>query len=124
MNNKINWNKIIYDSGDVFLPKSIKNVLEKTIYFDNTSTFYLSGWTIMHFLSGIIVGYIYLYLNKPLEHYYFKLFIIHTMWEFWQMLIGMSKPYKLTGTSNLIDTIVDTIAFMLGGYVMLYYYKK
>ena len=33
------------------------------------------------------------------------------------MLIGMAKPYKLTGRSNLIDTIMDTILFMLGAYI-------
>ena len=50
------------------------------------------------------------------------MFIIHTIWELWQMLIGMSKPYKLTGRSNLIDTIMDTIFFMVGAYIVRKYY--
>ena len=41
------------------------------------------------------------------------------MWEFWQMLVGMSKPYKLTGRNNLIDIIIDTIFFMLGAYIVI-----
>lgn len=111
-------NKLIYNSGDVFLPKEVRDLLAKGIYFDSTSTFYLNGWTLLHFISGIVVGYIYIYYNKPLNIYYYKLFIIHTIWELWQMLIGMSKPWKLTGNSNLLDTIVDTLVFMLGGYVI------
>jgi hypothetical protein len=43
------------------------------------------------------------------------------MWELWQMLIGMAKPYKLTGRSNLIDTIMDTIFFMFGAYFVRIY---
>lgn len=113
-----NLNKLIYNSGDVFLPKEVRDLLAKGIYFDSTSTFYLNGWTLLHFISGIVVGYIYIYYNKPLNLYYYKLFIIHTIWELWQMLIGMSKPWKFSGNSNLLDTIIDTFVFMLGGYVI------
>lgn len=52
------------------------------------------------------------------------MFIIHTIWEFWQMLIGMSKPYELVGRSNLVDTIMDTIFFMLGAYIIRNFYNK
>ena len=109
-------NKLIYNSGDVFLPKEVRDTLAKGIYFDSTNTLYLNGWTILHFISGIITGYIYLYLGKPISNYYYKLFIIHTIWELWQMLIGMSKPWSIIGNSNLIDIIIDTLAFMLGAY--------
>ncbi len=119
----VSFNDIIYNSGDVFLPKQIINLLKKGIYFDNKTMFYLNGWTLMHLLSGIIVGFIYIYLNKPLKYYYYKMFVIHTLWELWQMLIGMSHPYKLTGNSNLIDIIIDTAAFMLGSYLTFIFYK-
>ena len=46
------------------------------------------------------------------------MFILHTFWELWQALIRMSKPYKLTGRSNLIDTLLDTVFFMLGAYII------
>ena len=118
------WNKLIYNSGDVFLPEQVREILLKGIYFDNTKTLYINGWTFVHFISGILCGYLYLYLNKPIENYYFKLFIIHTIWELWQMLIGMSKPWKLTGNSNLLDTIVDTLVFMFGGYIIKLLIKK
>lgn len=121
---KIDWGKIIYNSGDVFLPEPVKKILDKSIITTQNHSFYLNGWSIVHFLSGIIIGAIYLYLGKPMEFYYFKMLVIHTIWELWQMLIGMSKPWKLTGDSNLIDTFVDTILFMLGTYVVLLIYKN
>jgi hypothetical protein len=89
---------------------------------ESKKTFYISGWSIVHLMSGIIFGYIYLYFKWDSRLYTYKLFIIHTLWEFWQMLIGMSSPYKLTGRSNLIDIIMDTILFMLGAYIVRTYY--
>jgi hypothetical protein len=68
------------------------------------------------------LGVLYLYLDKGLKFYYYNLFIIHTIWELWQILIGMSKPWKLTGHSNLIDIFVDTIVFMIGTYISLKLY--
>lgn len=118
----ITLEKLLYNSGDVFLPKSVRDLLASGLYFDKTRSFYLNGWTLLHFISGMLVGWIYLYLKKPIQYYYYKLFIIHTIWELWQMLIGMSKPWKLTGNSNLIDIIVDTISFMLGGYLLKIFY--
>jgi hypothetical protein len=101
--NKKYLQNIIYNSGDAFLPENIKNILATDLIGTSKKTFYVSGWSLFHLIIGIIMGYIYL-----------NMFIIHTIWELWQMLIGMSKPYKLTGRSNLIDSIMDTIFFMLG----------
>jgi hypothetical protein len=120
----INWEKVIYNSGDVFLPKHIKSILDDSIYMTNNHSFYINGWSFIHFFSGILFGAIYLYLDKPTKFYYYKMLVIHTIWELWQMLIGMSKPWKLTGDSNLIDTFVDTFAFMFGTYVILQFYPK
>lgn len=133
MNNKINTmikqfitnerlKKIIYNSGDLFLPPSIKKVLDKDIIGSRKNTFYFSGWSIMHFISGIITGYIYLlYTNKPqnTNKYYYSMFIIHTIWELWQILIGMSNPLNITGHNNIVDIISDTIYFMLGCYLVI-----
>jgi hypothetical protein len=118
----MNWEhfeKIIYSSGDVFLPEGLKNALAVDLVGSSKKTFYLQGWSFVHFLSGILFGHIYLYLypNVKTSTYYYKLFILHTIWELWQMLIGMSRPYNLTGSSNIVDTFVDTALFMLGAYV-------
>jgi hypothetical protein len=122
--NKIYLQNIIYNSGDAFLPEKIKNILGTDLIGTSSKTFYVSGWSIVHIINGIIIGYIYLYFTGDRRLYTFKLFIIHTIWEFWQILIGMAKPYKLTGRSNLIDSIMDTIFFMLGAYIVRKYYQK
>lgn len=124
--NKIDWHKMLYNSGDFFLPKSIKELLDKSFYMTKNHSFYINGWTFVHYFSGVLVGAIYLYLNKPIHSYYIYLLILHTLWELWQVFIGMAKPWKLTGHSNLIDTFVDTIVFMLGAYItfQLYLYMN
>ena len=122
--NNIYLRDIIYNSGDVFLPENVKNILGTYLIGSSKKTFYVSGWSIVHLISGIIVGYIYLCLKWNIKLYTFKLFILHTIWEMWQILIGMSKPYKLTGRSNLIDIIMDTVFFMSGAYIVKYYYKQ
>ena len=116
--NKIYLQDVIYNSGDVFLPEQVKNILGTVLIGSSKKSFYVSGWSIVHLISGIIFGYIYLYLKWDIRLYTFKLFILHTIWEIWQMLIGMSKPYKLTGRSNLIDIIMDTVFFMSGAYIV------
>jgi hypothetical protein len=120
--NKISIQNLIYNSGDIFLPENIKNILGTDLIGTSKKTFYVSGWSIIHFINGIIVGYLYLYFNYDSRFYILRLFIIHTIWECWQILIGMAKPYKLTGRSNLIDTIMDTLFFMLGAYIVRKYY--
>lgn len=117
--NKINLQKIIYNSGDVFLPEKVKKILGTVLIGTSKKTFYVSGWSIVHLISGIIIGYIYLYFKGDTRLYTLRLFIIHTIWEVWQVLIGMSNPHKLTGHNNLIDIIMDTIFFMLGAYIVL-----
>ena len=116
--NKIYLQDVIYNSGDVFLPEQVKNILGTDLIGSSKKSFYVSGWSIVHLISGIIFGYIYLYLKWDIRLYTFKLFILHTIWEMWQILIGMSKPYKLTGRSNLIDIIMDTVFFMSGAYIV------
>ena len=112
---------ILYRSGDVFLPEPVRKTLEKGVYFDNREALYINGWTGVHFLSGFIAGWLYLrYIrDRPTlkDNYYWNLFLLHTLWELWQVFIGMAKPWKLEGASNLIDSIVDTVAFMLGTYL-------
>lgn len=108
---------MLYNSGDVFLPDNIKKILSHDIIGSHKKTFYISGWSIVHFINGIIFGYLYLYLHYNKKYYIINLFILHTIWEFWQIIIGMSRPSSLSGRSNLIDTIVDTILFISGAFI-------
>jgi len=119
----MNMYNSLYNSGDAFLPEKIKYVLGLDLIGTSKKTFYVSGWSLVHLINGILIGFLYLYLQGDSQVYIFKMFIIHTLWELWQMLIGMAKPYKLTGRSNLIDTIMDTIFFMTGAYSVRKFYK-
>ena len=116
--------EIIFSSGEILLPDSVKNSLTSNIIGSSKKTFYISGWSIIHIINGLIVGFLYLFFKYDIKRYAINMLIIHTVWEVWQMLIGMSKPYKLTGSNNLIDTIMDTLLFMLGAYVILKLYHK
>ena len=109
--------KILYNSGDVFLPDNIKQILSYDIIGSHTKTFYISGWSIVHFINGILFGYLYLYFQYNKKYYILNLLILHTVWESWQIIIGMSRPYSLAGRSNLIDTFLDTILFMSGAVI-------
>ena len=116
--NKDLLKKIIYSSGDIFFPENIKRILSTDIIGTSAKTFYISGWSIVHFINGIIFGYLYLYFNYDIRFYTLKMLAFHTIWELWQTLIGMAKPYKLSGKSNLVDSIMDTILFMMGAYII------
>lgn len=110
--------QILYKSGDAFLPKLLRDFLDRGFYPDKTETFYINGWTGVHFIFGIVFGLIFMHWFHYDKKYYFNLFIIHTLWELWQVLIGMAKPWTLSGSSNLLDSIVDTVVFMVGGYLV------
>jgi hypothetical protein len=114
--------KILFNSGDVFLPMHVKSVLNTYLYNTPNHSFYINGWSILHLLSGIFLGAIYLFLGKEESFFFYHLFILHTIWELWQVFIGMAKPWRRTGDSNLIDSIVDTVMFMIGAYFTLHVY--
>lgn len=48
----MDWNKMVYDSGDFFLPKPIKQMLDKHIYDTPNKLLYINGWTFIHYFSG------------------------------------------------------------------------
>ena len=117
--------KIIYTSGGILFPENIKRILSTDIIGTSKKTFYISGWSIVHVISGIIFGYLYLYFNYDIRFYTLKMLAFHTIWELWQVLTDVAKPYKLTGNGNLVDSIMDTIFFMMGAYIIwLYQIKK
>ena len=75
-------------------------------------------------ISGVLVEFIFLYYYK-VEIFKTRLiigFIIHTIWEIWQVIIGMSDPFKLIGKNGLIDIIMDTIMFLIGMILANYYF--
>lgn len=105
---------ILYRSGDVFLPKSVRTVLEQYYIGNDKSVFYITNWSFVHLLSGIITGYVLIQVYPDLP-YYTTGFIIHTLWEFWQIFIGMTKWKTARGQ---MDIVVDTVMFMIGMFLM------
>jgi hypothetical protein len=112
--------EFLYNSGDAFLPDPIKKILYFNIIGDSKKTFYISGWSIIHFISGIIFGFFYLHFNFNISMYYIYLFILHSFWELWQTIIGMAHPFKIIGGGNIVDIIIDTFLFMSGAFLWKY----
>lgn len=103
------------DSGDLFLPEGPKRFLYSYIIGSDSSMFYISYWSILHMLSGILTGWVLLqWFNKT--PYYLTGVLIHTLWELWQKFIGMTK-WDLRGA---IDTVVDTIMHLIGMITIAY----
>ena len=113
----VDLHKMIYKSGDFFVPQSVKKILDTLLYKSSNYSFYVEIWHIVHFVTGFLFGLIYMYLGYNTHTYYLNLFIIHTIWEYWQAYIGMSKPLRLTYHNNLIDILFDTFIFMVGSYI-------
>ena len=92
-----------YASGDLFLPKTLRNLLETYLIGNDKSLFYISLWSFMHSLSGVLFSFV----NNSLWDY----IVVHTIWEIWQIYIGMTPIHKLRG---VIDIFTDTIMGILG----------
>jgi len=102
-------------SGDAFLPRSIGTWLSTFLVGNYSSCIYISYWSILHLLSGVLT-YIILqrYAFPQIENPYITGFLLHTLWELWQVFIGMSYPTKMSGHNGIIDTLMDTLLFMVG----------
>lgn len=108
---------LLYQSGDLFLSKDIKKVLYTYLIGNNNSLMYLNGWSVVHFLSGVAV---FLLLNYfSVQYIFIAGLIIHTIWEFWQIFIGMTK----LNVRGLIDICMDTALFMFGAFIAFSYFK-
>jgi hypothetical protein len=91
-----------YKSGDAFLPTMIRLYLYRHIIGNEHTLFYLNYWSIIHFLSGVLLAFV--------SGNWMTALLVHTLWEIWQRAIGMSY-WNLRGS---IDTVVDTVLFMAG----------
>jgi hypothetical protein len=95
---------LLYRSGDLFLPEDI-------VGNDNT-VYYINYWSFIHLISGVVMHH--LVGDKAI----FSL-IVHTLWELWQIYIGMTK----LDARGIIDSINDTLFFMIGFYISKIYRK-
>jgi hypothetical protein len=100
----------LFLSGDLFLPKPVRMFLER-YWIGNDNTFiYVTNWSIVHILSGILTGYLLL-TYAPSSSYYRTGFWVHSAWELWQILVRNTPYWTLRG---LVDVGMDTLLFMLG----------
>lgn len=104
-----------YRSGDAFLPTPLRTFLRTYLIGGPASTFYITYWSIVHLLSGILFATLSLAI-KPfsLRTTLLSGFAVHTLWEVWQIAIGMSRPLALSGSNNFVDICMDTLLFLLG----------
>lgn len=102
------------DTGDLLLPKPLKMFLETYLIGSPTSLFYITLWSVLHFLTGCsfalyfartVYGRTFTYTQA-----FWTAFVIHTLWEIWQLVIT-NTPTTLRG---YIDFLVDTGLFMAG----------
>jgi len=93
---------LIYRSGDAFLPSSIVKTLNIYLIGNDSSLFYVNLWSLVHFISGIAVAVLGLTALQA--------FVLHCIWELWQVLIGMTR----LNARGMIDICVDTVFFMMG----------
>ena len=105
----------IYKSGDLFLPKEVRTFLKQYWIGNDTSLFYITNWTFVHMLSGVLTAYT-LSIWFPKVPLFWTGLLLHTLWELWQMAIGMTPIRTLRGQ---VDTVVDTLAFLIGMYLYI-----
>ena len=108
----IKQQKILYRTGDLYLPPKIVHFLDQYIVGSNRSLLYINLWSILHLFSGIFTA---IYIT---DNIYYA-FILHTIWELWQILIGMTKYRTMRG---MLDICMDTIMF-LAGFIIVQKYK-
>lgn len=118
-----NFQKAIYWYVDGLLPAKLKDTLDTDLIGSSKKTFYISGWSFAHMIFGLIIGYFILQFWHPVESYYIILFTLHTAYEVISALAGVAPLIRLTGRSNIVDTVVDTVMFMGGAYLAQVAYR-
>lgn len=93
-------NPTIWRAGDAFMPEGIRNLLDTP--FANLFGADVNGWTLLHFLSGFVIGRFAPRRSASL---------IHAAWEIFQIIIGMTDTNK---KSEFVDITLDTIAYEMG----------
>jgi hypothetical protein len=108
---------ILFRSGDLFLPTPVRDFLEQYYVGSDTSLVYITNWTIIHALVGVILA-LYLFPSMTKKATLWRIFWIHSAWELWQ-IIGQNTPiHTLRG---ILDIAMDTAATMFGAWVMINY---
>jgi hypothetical protein len=98
-------------SGDLFLPVNFNKILKTYLIGSDDTLFYITVWSIIHLISGICTALFFIQYTKfSVKYGLFTGFIIHSIWEAWQLLIT-NTPKTLRG---YMDMLIDTLLYMLG----------
>jgi hypothetical protein len=92
--------------------------INKTLYnsWYKTNLIDLNGWSFMHAFSGMLFASFF--LKQTLLTWIF----IHTIWEIYQILIGMTKIKENT-LEESIDIFFDTL-FAVLGFILVQFYSR
>jgi hypothetical protein len=107
----------LYRSGDAFLPLEIVERLDTQIIGTKDSLYYVNYWHFVHMFTG--VAFSYFFMRYGILDIVIRYVLLHTLWELWQIYIGMTRLNMRGG----IDILNDTL-FGLIGVIALYYSVK
>lgn len=116
--------RVYKNFGDLYVSQNILQYLNSYLIGNDSTILYLSLWSINHFLSGFVLYLLLSFINvysilsptNSQEKYWIG-FILHTLWEIFQIVI---ENTELTTLRGQVDVIIDTIVFM-GGMVTARY---
>ncbi|MBI3573637.1 hypothetical protein HY090_01145 [Candidatus Kaiserbacteria bacterium] len=74
---------------------------------------YLDFWSIIHFLTGVILGAGALLLNVPLLPLLIGIFLIASVYEMGEVLAGIAE--------DLENVIIDILIAVLGAFLTIHY---
>ena len=92
---------ILWNFGDMFMPKIIREKLDEEIYkVGNTP---INNWSLVHMGSGFMMNLTNFSYNTAMN--------THNAWEFYQVMIGMTN---ITREEEILDITLDSGFFSLG----------
>jgi hypothetical protein len=106
---------VLFRSGDLFLPTPVRQFLEYYYVGSDTSLVYITNWTLVHVLTGIVLAF-YIFPSMTKKDTLWRIFWIHSAWEAWQILGKNTPIHTLRG---MLDVLVDTSATMLGAWMTI-----
>lgn len=101
-------------STDVFLPPRVVETLNRVVVGNKKTGWYVDGWSGMHVLTGLLCGVFLLALGLRGFGGFLVALLIHTVWELWQVHVGLTYIPSFNPVTNRHDALTDTAFFLLG----------
>jgi hypothetical protein len=107
-----------WKTRDLFLPYELRKFLGHYYIGNDKSTFYITNWSIVHFISGMILAFFLFFVyGKNVQRIFIMVFLLHTIWEAFQLYVHNTdnKTFR-----DKLDIVVDTCMSMLGAIAVVY----